>query len=212
MMALRRNVILRRPRSGRLEGRTDVGPRRNTPLTGPGDCNCGWFLRNIPTEQRGERRMARPRALENIRVVDFTWVRAGPWATRWLGAFGAEDHQDRMAGERARPAAEHHHAAAPRSQPEHLGQFQRHQRQQEEPQPQRAQPEGAGDRQAADRRLRHRDREFQLARAAQLGPRLRRAARDQARHRLCVDVGLRPYRAASPLHDLRPGRAGGRRG
>jgi crotonobetainyl-CoA:carnitine CoA-transferase CaiB-like acyl-CoA transferase len=34
--------------------------------------------------------MARPRALGNIRVVDFTWVRAGPWATRWLGAFGAE--------------------------------------------------------------------------------------------------------------------------
>ncbi len=34
--------------------------------------------------------MDRPRALENIRVVDFTWVRAGPWATRWLGAFGAE--------------------------------------------------------------------------------------------------------------------------
>ena len=34
--------------------------------------------------------MFRPRALENIRVVDFSWVRAGPWATRWLGAFGAE--------------------------------------------------------------------------------------------------------------------------
>ena len=31
-----------------------------------------------------------PKALENIRVVDFSWVRAGPWATRWLGAFGAE--------------------------------------------------------------------------------------------------------------------------
>ncbi len=31
-----------------------------------------------------------PRALHNIRVVDFSWVRAGPWATRWLGAFGAE--------------------------------------------------------------------------------------------------------------------------
>ncbi|MEI7710979.1 MAG: CoA transferase [Rhodospirillales bacterium] len=30
------------------------------------------------------------RALENIRVVDFSWVRAGPWATRWLGAMGAE--------------------------------------------------------------------------------------------------------------------------
>src|SRR5262245_8463197 len=34
--------------------------------------------------------MPRPRALGNIRVVDFSWVRAGPWATRWLGAFGAE--------------------------------------------------------------------------------------------------------------------------
>jgi benzylsuccinate CoA-transferase BbsF subunit len=34
--------------------------------------------------------MSRPRALEKIRVVDFSWVRAGPWATRWLGAFGAE--------------------------------------------------------------------------------------------------------------------------
>lgn len=34
--------------------------------------------------------MGRPRALENIRVVDFSWVRAGPWATRWLGALGAE--------------------------------------------------------------------------------------------------------------------------
>ena len=31
-----------------------------------------------------------PRALEGIRVVDFSWVRAGPWATRWLGALGAE--------------------------------------------------------------------------------------------------------------------------
>jgi len=28
--------------------------------------------------------------LAGIRVVDFSWVRAGPWATRWLGAFGAE--------------------------------------------------------------------------------------------------------------------------
>ena len=32
----------------------------------------------------------RPRALDGIRVVDFSWVRAGPWATRWLGALGAE--------------------------------------------------------------------------------------------------------------------------
>src|SRR6202789_4600513 len=34
--------------------------------------------------------MPAPRALANIRVVDFSWVRAGPWATRWLGALGAE--------------------------------------------------------------------------------------------------------------------------
>lgn len=34
--------------------------------------------------------MFQPQALGNIRVVDFSWVRAGPWATRWLGAFGAE--------------------------------------------------------------------------------------------------------------------------
>ncbi len=33
---------------------------------------------------------SRRRALENVRVVDFSWVRAGPWATRWLGALGAE--------------------------------------------------------------------------------------------------------------------------
>ena len=30
------------------------------------------------------------KALAGIRVVDFSWVQAGPWATRWLGAFGAE--------------------------------------------------------------------------------------------------------------------------
>ena len=34
--------------------------------------------------------MSRLRALEGIRVVDFSWVRTGPWTTRWLGAFVAE--------------------------------------------------------------------------------------------------------------------------
>jgi len=31
-----------------------------------------------------------PRPLEGIRILDFTWVRAGPIATRWLGSLGAE--------------------------------------------------------------------------------------------------------------------------
>ncbi|MFA7296646.1 MAG: CoA transferase [Dehalococcoidia bacterium] len=32
--------------------------------------------------------MTRP--LEGLRVVDFTWVRAGPWAARWLAILGAD--------------------------------------------------------------------------------------------------------------------------
>jgi crotonobetainyl-CoA:carnitine CoA-transferase CaiB-like acyl-CoA transferase len=32
--------------------------------------------------------MARP--LEGVRIVDFTWVRAGPWACRWLALLGAD--------------------------------------------------------------------------------------------------------------------------
>src|SRR6266571_5615760 len=51
----------------------------------------GTALPPMPTAaRRSNEGMSRPRALDNIRVVDFSWVRAGPWATRWLGAFGAE--------------------------------------------------------------------------------------------------------------------------
>ncbi len=49
--------------------------------------------RDIREEQMAltqEQMTATPKALAGIRVVDFTWVRAGPWATRWLGALGAE--------------------------------------------------------------------------------------------------------------------------
>ncbi len=34
--------------------------------------------------------MTPARPLAGIRVVDFTWVRAGPWAARWLAVFGAD--------------------------------------------------------------------------------------------------------------------------
>ena len=44
----------------------------------------------FPNSQQEHGGLALPRGLAGIRVVDFSWVRAGPWATRWLGALGAE--------------------------------------------------------------------------------------------------------------------------
>ena len=54
------------------------------------------------------------RSLEGVRVVDFSWVRAGPWATRWLGALGAEiikvewpeNERGRMTGQMTPPSIE----------------------------------------------------------------------------------------------------------
>ena len=34
--------------------------------------------------------MTGKRPLEGLRILDFTWVRSGPWATRWLAILGAD--------------------------------------------------------------------------------------------------------------------------
>src|ERR1700720_952514 len=47
-------------------------------------------MRRSPRPIVGEKDVLRMKSLAGTRVVDFSWVRVGPWATRWLGAFGAE--------------------------------------------------------------------------------------------------------------------------
>src|SRR5260221_7331237 len=100
--------------------------------------------------------MSRPRALENIRVVDFSWVRAGPWATRWLGALGAEIIKiEWPENERGRLPS----TTTPQNLEVNLntsGNF-NDTNVNKKPQSERTKRQRPGDREAADRRLRHRN-------------------------------------------------------
>lgn len=44
----------------------------------------------LPNAEKAGNNGTPAQALAGIRIVDFSWVRAGPWATRWLGALGAQ--------------------------------------------------------------------------------------------------------------------------
>ena len=116
--------------------------------------------------------MSRPRALENIRVVDFSWVRAGPWATRWLGAFGAEIIKiEWPENERGRLPS----TTTPQNLEVNLntsGNFNDTNVNKKSLSLNVRSAKGLEIVQAADRHLRHRDREFQLPGAAEVGPRL----------------------------------------
>ena len=153
--------------------------------------------------------MSRPRALENIRVVDFSWVRAGPWATRWLGALGAEIIKiEWPESERGRLPS----TTTPRNAEVNLNTSGNFNDTNVNKKSLSLNVRSAKGLEIVKRLIAISDvviENFSLTRAAELGPRLRRAVPDQARHRLRIDVGLWPYRPQSSLHHVRSGRAGG---
>ena len=153
--------------------------------------------------------MSRPRALENIRVVDFSWVRAGPWATRWLGALGAEIIKiEWPESERGRLPS----TTTPRNVEVNLNTSGNFNDTNVNKKSLSLNVRSAKGLEVVKRLIAISDiviENFSLARAAELGPWLRGAVQDQAGYRLCVDVGLRPHRPQSPLHHVRSRRAGG---
>ena len=148
------------------------------------------------------------KALAGIRVVDFSWVRAGQWATRWLGALGAEIIKiEWPENERGRLPS----TTTPQQLEVNLNTSGNFNDTNVNKKSLSLNVRSAKGLEIVKRLIAVSDidREFQLPGAAEMGPRLRGAAQDQTGYRLCVDVGLRPYRAASPLHDIRSRRPGG---
>ena len=153
--------------------------------------------------------MSRPRALENIRVVDFSWVRAGPWATRWLGALGAEIIKiEWPENERGRLPS----STTPQDLEVNLntsGNFADTNVNKKSLSLNVRSPKGL---EIVKRLIAVSDiviENFSSRVLQKWGLGYRRTAPDQAGYRLCVDVRLRPYRPQPSLHDVWSRRAGG---
>ncbi len=154
-----------------------------------------------PPHDEGLSPRGKPFPLHGIRILDFTWFLASAGGTRFLSAFGAESikvelksHPDtRMAamapvgGRAARDAG--HGAAARRHRSRHGRAVQQQEPGQARHLAERAASEGPGDRAAPGGDVGRRRGRLLAGRARQLGPRLRRAARDQAGHHLRPAVG-----------------------